>query len=64
MYLKASEARERQIFERKQKIRQLIAEGKPVPKELVDGVEAEGRSGFGGMGTGAALKVDEAQAGQ
>ncbi|PWN38770.1 putative IMP4-component of the U3 small nucleolar ribonucleo protein [Ceraceosorus guamensis] len=64
MYLKASEARERQIFERKQKIRQLIAEGKSIPKELMDGLQGgdDARNGFGGMGAGAALKVDEAQA--
>lgn len=64
IYKKSLESKERQIFERKQQIRQLLAEGKPIPPELKEGLDEEGRSNFGGMGAAAALKVDEAQTGE
>ncbi|PWN95652.1 putative IMP4-component of the U3 small nucleolar ribonucleo protein [Tilletiopsis washingtonensis] len=61
IYRKSQESKEHEIFERKQKIRQLLAEGKPVPRNLTEGLEQEGRSNFGGMGGAAALRVDEGQ---
>jgi U3 small nucleolar ribonucleoprotein protein IMP4 len=64
IYRKSLESKEHEIFERKQKIRQLLAEGKPVPRNLTEGLEQEGRSNFGGMGGAAALRVDEGQTGE
>ena len=37
IHRKSLEQQEQQLFERKQKVRQLLAAGKPIPKELLQG---------------------------
>lgn len=54
IYRKSLEAKEKQIWARKQQIRQFLAEGKPIPPELRDDARA-----FGGK-----LTLDEGQAGE
>ncbi|CAO1617887.1 unnamed protein product [Parajaminaea phylloscopi] len=41
LYRKSLEAQEAQTYARKQKVRQLLAEGKPVPKELREGAGSD-----------------------
>lgn len=63
IYRKSLEQQEQLLFERKQKVRQLLAAGKPIPKELLQG------HGTGSANESAELRslarnvpVDEAQA--
>lgn len=53
IYRKNLEAQERQIWARKQKIRQFLAEGKPIPPELRDDARRFAST----------LNIDESQAG-
>lgn len=40
LYRKSLEAQEAQLYAKKQKVRQLLAEGKAIPKELRDGIDS------------------------
>lgn len=41
LYRKSLEAQEAQLYAKKQRVRQLLAEGKPIPRDLRDGIESE-----------------------
>lgn len=56
IYRKSLEAKETQIWERKQRIRQLLAEGKPIPAELKADATADGMA--------RELRMDEGQDGE
>lgn len=56
IYKKSLEAKEHALFERKQKVRQLLAQGKPIPKELRGDGDGDLKS------LARDLPVDEAQA--
>ncbi len=55
IFKKSQESQERSIYERKQRIKELLAAGKPLPTELRSEVRKEG---------GRDLVLDEAQAGR